>query len=134
VFFVYLGLALRFDFRYLEISIILTGLVGLRYIHVSVLGSLLGFSNEKMVYSRLFFIQGSSSLVLAHFIEQYDPSGEFLANPQLFKNILIPMVISYILFSSLLAPIITEIQTSMNKPMTGRDVRKDIDDKRGEKV
>lgn len=40
VFFVYLGLALRFDFMYLEISIILTGLmVLLRYILVSILDS-----------------------------------------------------------------------------------------------
>lgn len=60
--------------------------------------------------------------------------ASFLANPQLFKNILMPMVVSHILFSSLLASIIAEKQISMNKPMRGRDVRKDIDDKRGEKV
>lgn len=114
MFFVYLGLVTQFELRFLEISLILTALIiVVRIIIASILGIIQDLPREQAAYSRLFFIEGASSLVLTQFITKYDPNSEFFAHPQLFTNLVIPIVLFSIVFSSIIAPMITSIQVSV---------------------
>ena len=113
MFFVYLGLVIQFEIKFIETSLILTGLIiFVRFIIASILGKFQGLASEDVAHSRIFFIQGVSSLVLTQFITKYDPGSEFFAHPQLFTNLVIPIVLASIIFSSLIAPMITSIQVS----------------------
>ena len=105
LFFVYLGLVVDFELEYIAISIVLSVLIIIvRYITVSVIGAVQGIPAKQIRYTRLFFIQGASSLVLSQFVVKYDPSGAHLANIGVFTSVVIPIVLLSIIFSSIVAP------------------------------
>jgi len=114
MFFVYLGLVIQFELRFLKISLILTALIIIvRIIIASILGVVQGLPDEQVTYYRIFFIEGASSLVLTQFITKYDPSSMFFAQPQLFANLVIPIVLVSIVFSSIIAPLIANLQVQV---------------------
>lgn len=107
MFFVYLGLVLQFELRFIEISILLTVLIiVVRFLVASLLGLLQGVPITQIRYTRFFFIEGASSLVLSQFVVKYDPSGVYLAEPQLFTNMVVPIVLLSIIFSSVISPML----------------------------
>ena len=113
MFFVYLGLIMQFELRFITTSLILTVLIiVVRYLIASILGAAQGLPLKQVVYSRFIFIGGISSLVLTQFISKYDPSGMYFAHPQVFTNLVIPIVLFSIIFSSILAPLMANIQVT----------------------
>ncbi len=113
MFFVYLGLVMQFELKFIAISFILTALIiVVRYIIASILGAVQDLPREQVAYTRFFFIEGISSLVLTQFINQYDSDGVFFAHPQLFMNLVIPIVMFSIIFSSIIAPLMASIHAT----------------------
>ncbi len=114
MFFVYLGLVMEFQLRFIEISLLIIVLIiVVRYLAASILGFVQGIPRDQIAYTRFFFIEGASSLVLTQFVAKYDPSGEFLADPELFTIIVIPIVLLSIIFSSIVAPLMATKQTTV---------------------
>ena len=121
MFFVYLGLVMQFELRFIAVSLVLTAIIiVVRYLVASILGAVQGLPLEQVVYSRFIFIEGVSSLVLTQFISKYDPSGVFFAHPQFFSNLVIPIVLFSIIFSSILAPLMAKIQV-ISLPESDKD-------------
>ncbi len=121
MFFVYLGLVMQFELRFIEISILLTVLIiVVRFLVASLLGHIQGVPIKQIRYTRFFFIEGVSSLVLSQFVVKYDPSGVYLAEPQLFTNMVVPIVLLSIIFSSVIAPMLAGEQetTKPEEPQT----------------
>ena len=112
MFFVYMGLVMEFEIRWIAISFVLTALIiVIRYILASVIGVLQGIPGEQIAYTRIFFILGPSSLVLTQYIAEYDPTGVLFSDHQLFSSIVIPIVLFSIIFSSIIGPIVAKKQT-----------------------
>jgi NhaP-type Na+/H+ or K+/H+ antiporter len=114
LFFVYLGLIVSLDVRFFAVGVMLAMLsVLVRYITATILGVVQGVSPEEVVYSRFFFIQGAGSLVLTQFVTKYDPQGVYFPSPELFTNIVIPVVLMSILFTSVVAPLLAKQQVKL---------------------
>jgi NhaP-type Na+/H+ or K+/H+ antiporter len=112
MFFVYLGLIVTLDVRFFAVGVLLTMIIILvRYITASILGRAQGVPNEEMAYTRFFFIQGAGSLVLTQFVTKYDPTGANFPSPEIFTNIVVPVVLMSILFTSVVAPLLAHRQT-----------------------
>ena len=111
MFFVYLGLIVKLDIRFFAVGVLLTMLIILvRYITATILGKVQGVPEEEVVYTRFFFIQGAGSLVLTQFVTKYDPTGSYFPNSEIFTNIVIPVVLMSILFTSIVAPFLAQKQ------------------------
>lgn len=74
------------------------------------MGAVQGLTRRQILYSRLFFIEDAGSLVLTQFVAKYDSSGEVLADPRLFTNLVVPIVFLSILFSSVVSPALASKQ------------------------
>ncbi len=111
MFFVYLGLIVKLDIKFFAVGTFLTMLIILvRYVTATFIGRLQGVPSEEVVYTRFFFIQGAGSLVLTQFVTNYDPLGQFFPSPEIFTNIVIPVVLMSILFTSIVAPLLAKKQ------------------------
>ena len=111
MFFVYLGLIVKLDVRFFAVGILLTMLIILvRYITATILGKIQGVSDQEVAYTRFFFIQGAGSLVLTQFVTKYDPNGIYFPSPEIFTNIVVPVVLMSILFTSIVAPLLAKKQ------------------------
>ena len=111
MFFVYLGLIVTLDIKFFAVGVLLTMLIILvRYITATIIGRIQGVPSEEVVYTRFFFIQGAGSLVLTQFVTKYDPLGQFFPSPELFTNIVVPVVLMSILFTSIVAPLLAKKQ------------------------
>lgn len=111
MFFVYLGLIVHLDVRFFAVGVLLTMIIILvRYISASILGKIQGVPDEEVVYTRFFFIQGAGSLVLTQFVTKYDPMGIYFPSPEIFTDIVVPVVLMSILFTSVVAPLLAEQQ------------------------
>lgn len=107
MFFVYLGLIVKLNVRFFAVGLLLNLLIILvRYITASLVGRAQGVPDQEVVYTRFFFIQGASSLVLTQFVTKYDPTGLFFPSSKIFTNIVVPVVLISILFSSIVAPLL----------------------------
>ena len=140
MFFVYLGLILQFELRFIEISVLLTVLIiVVRFLVASLLGLLQGVPGNQIRYTRFFFIEGASSLVLSQFVVKYDSSGAYLAESQLFTNMVVPIVLLSIIFSSVIAPMLAGEQETpkQEEPQTEAkevsDEAEKTDDKKSKK-
>jgi cell volume regulation protein A len=111
MFFVYLGLIVKLDIRFFAVGLLLTMLIIIvRYITATILGKIQGVPDVEVVYTRFFFIQGAGSLVLTQFVAKYDPTGVYFPNPEIFTNIIVPVVLISIFFTSIVAPFLTQKQ------------------------
>ena len=125
MFFVYMGLVMEFELRYLAISFILTALlIVVRYLVASIIGYVQGIPRDQIAFTRIFFILGPSSLVLSQYVAEYDPTGVFFPDTQLFGSIVIPIVLFSIIFASIIGPMVarkqripkTEPENKKNQP------------------
>ena len=111
LFFVYLGLIVKLDIRFFAVGLLLTMLIVLvRYITATILGKIQGVPDVEVVYTRFFFIQGAGSLVLTQFVAKYDPTGVYFPNSEIFTNIIVPVVLMSIFFTSVVAPFLAQKQ------------------------
>ena len=125
MFFVYLGLIVTLDLRFFAVGTFLTMLIILvRYGTATIIGHIQGVPSEEVVYTRFFFIQGAGSLVLTQFVTKYDPDGNFFPSPEIFTNIVIPVVLMSILFTSVVAPLLAkkQVQPKIHDMEEGMDV------------
>ena len=110
-YFVYTGLIVTLDRRLLYIGSILTILlIVIRLIAGTAVGIALNFEKIEMVMTRLTYPLGTSALVFAQLPVLYDPEGKAFADPNIFSNIIFPVVLGSILFYSLIAPQIMKLQ------------------------
>ena len=68
------------------------------------MGKIQGFPDEHVIYTRYFFIQGAGSLVLSQFVTKYDPNSVFFPGSEVFTNLVVPIVLFSIVFTSVVAP------------------------------
>ena len=105
LFFVYLGLIVKLNPAYIAVGGFLTSLIiAVRFITATVVGKIQGFPDEQVIYTRYFFIQGAGSLVLSQLITKYDPDSIFFPSSEVFTNLLVPIVLISIVFTSVVAP------------------------------
>ncbi|MCW4014558.1 MAG: cation:proton antiporter [Candidatus Bathyarchaeota archaeon] len=123
MFFVYMGLVMEFEIRYLAISFILTALlIVIRYLVATIIGYTQGISKEQIAYTRIFFILGPSSLVLTQYVAEYDPNGLIFPDTQLYGSIVLPIVLFSIIFASIIGPMVARKQST---PKPEPDVNKE---------
>jgi len=112
LFFVYLGLIVRLNTAYIAVGGFLTALIiAVRFITATVVGKAQGFPDEQVIYTRYFFIQGAGSLVLSQFVTKYDPNSVFFPSSEVFTNLVVPIVLISIVFTSVVAPFLARKQT-----------------------
>ena len=112
LFFVYLGLIVRLNPAYIAVGGFLTALIiAVRFITATIVGKLQGFPDEQIIYTRYFFIQGAGSLVLSQFVTKYDPNSVFFPGAEVFTNLVVPIVLISIVFTSVVAPFLARKQT-----------------------
>ncbi|MCW4050335.1 MAG: hypothetical protein NWE89_11440 [Candidatus Bathyarchaeota archaeon] len=107
LFFVYLGMVVN-----LSVDSFITGvgvsvrIMVIRFIVVSVVGRLQGFTDIEVAVTRMVFIRGTGTLVFSQFPSKYDSLGLVFTNPDMFTDLVVPIVLMSILFSSFLAPLV----------------------------
>ncbi|MBT3284576.1 hypothetical protein HN807_09275 [Candidatus Bathyarchaeota archaeon] len=112
LFFVYLGLIVRLNPAYIAVGGFLTALIiVVRFLTATLMGNLQGFPDEQVIYTRYFFIQGAGSLVLSQFVTKYDPNSVFFPGSEVFTNLMVPIVLISIVFTSVVAPVLARKQT-----------------------
>jgi NhaP-type Na+/H+ or K+/H+ antiporter len=122
-YFVYTGLIVTLDRRLIFIGSVLTILLILiRLIAGTAVGLALNFERIETVMTRLTYPLGTSALVFAQLPVLYDPEGEAFADPNIFSNMVFPVVLGSILFYSIIAPLIMKLQLK-------EDTKKDPDEK-----
>ncbi|MGD2200884.1 MAG: cation:proton antiporter [Candidatus Bathyarchaeota archaeon] len=110
-YFVYMGLIATVSREYIVIGIVLTALViVLRALVGTVVGKLLNFTKRELVISRLMFPLGTSALVVSQIPLIYDPEGIIFKHPEMYTNMLIPVILGTVLFSALISPKIAQRQ------------------------
>ena len=85
-------------------------LLAIRYFVASLTGSLMRFTREERVISRLVFTLGTSTLVMSQIPQIYDPTREFIMNPGIYPDLCFPIVLGTVLFAALLSPVIAKSQ------------------------
>ncbi len=104
-YFVYTGLIVSLDLRLLYIGVFLTiMLIVIRFIIGTIVGIALKFDKLELIMTRLIYPLGTSALVFAQLPAIYDPEGKVFSDPNIFSNMIFPVVIGSILFYSLIAP------------------------------
>lgn len=105
LFFVYLGLIVKLNPASIAVGGFLTSLIiAVRFITATVVGKIQGFPDEQVIYTRYFFIQGAGSLVLSQLVTKYDPDSIFFPGSEMFTNLVVPIVLISIVFTSVVAP------------------------------
>ena len=111
LFFVYLGLIVKLNPAYIAVGGFLTSLIfAVRFITATVVGKIQGFPDEQVIYTRYFFIQGAGSLVLSQLVTNYDPDSIFFPGSEVFTNLVVPIVLISIVFTSVVAPVLARQQ------------------------
>ena len=110
-YFVYIGLIVSISYQYLTVGFAVVALLlVIRYIVASLTGSLMRFTREEKVISRLVFTLGTSTLVMSQIPQIYDPAREFILNPGIYPDLCFPIVLGTVLFAALLSPVIAKSQ------------------------
>ena len=110
-YFVYIGLIVSISVQYLAVGFAVTALlIAIRYAIASLTGSLMRFTREETVISRLVFTLGTSTLVMSQIPQIYDPAMDFILNPGIYPDLCFPIVLGTVLFAALLSPAIAKSQ------------------------
>jgi hypothetical protein len=80
---------------------ILVLMIILRYIIVTIIGGVLAFSPKEKVLSRLIYASGLPAFVMSQLPLMFDPNREFFKNPEIYPNLVMPIVLGSVLFSAL---------------------------------
>jgi cell volume regulation protein A len=110
-YFVYIGLIVTLSQQFLIAGLVLTVLCILtRYLVGTAVGNILDFSPEELIVSRLSFPLGTSALVFSQLPLIYDPQQRAIQNPNLYPNLVFPVVLGTVLFTSVIAPFLMRMQ------------------------
>ena len=104
-FFVYVGLIVTISVDYIVIGLVVLAIIfTLRFLIVLSVGSLANFSRNEKVLSMLIYASGLPAFVMSQLPLIYDPEGVFFTNPEVFPNIVMPIVLGTVLFAAITAP------------------------------
>ncbi|MGD2141867.1 MAG: cation:proton antiporter [Candidatus Bathyarchaeota archaeon] len=110
-YFVYMGLIATISRQYIVLGIMLTAVViAMRAMVGTLVGRVLNFSERELVISRLMFPLGTSALVMTQLPLIYDPGQTVFKHPEIYHNMLLPVLLGTVVFSSLVSPKIVEMQ------------------------
>ena len=108
-FFVYVGLIVTLSTEYAIIGMgILALILVIRVIVVYVVGKSLKFSKQEMVLSTLIYASGLPAFVMSQLPMIYDPPRKFFLDPEIYPNLVMPIVLGTVLFAAISAPILAK--------------------------
>ena len=110
-FFVYIGLTATISGQYVLLGVGIFALIQfLRYGVVTIIGRVLKFSPQEKILSRLIFALGLPAFVISQLPFIFDPDRQYFPNPEIYPNLIMPIVLGTVLFAALMAPIIAKRQ------------------------
>jgi cell volume regulation protein A len=108
-FFVYVGLIVTISVEYAKIGLgILALILFIRLIVVEVIGRVLNFSKQEKVLSTLIYASGLPAFVMSQLPMIFDPGREHFLNPEIYPNLVMPIVLGTVLFAALTGPLIAK--------------------------
>jgi len=108
-YFVYIGLIITFNKSLLFAGVLLTLMtILIRFISGSMVGAILGFRSGEKDIIRLTYPLGTSALVFSQLPLIYDVEKVVFKDPLLYTNMIFPIVLGTIIFSSIIGPIIVK--------------------------
>jgi cell volume regulation protein A len=104
-FFVYIGIIVTISRESLMIGLgVLSLILFIRYIVVVAVGKGLNFSKQEQILSILIYASGLPAFVMSQLPAIYDPNKQFFHNPEIYPNLVMPIVLGTVLFAALSAP------------------------------
>jgi cell volume regulation protein A len=108
-FFVYIGLIVTISTQNMVIGVgILILILFIRYIVVSVVGMGLNFSKKDKILSMLIYASGLPAFVMSQLPTIFDPERQYFNNPEIYPNLVMPVVLGTVLFAALSTPTIAK--------------------------
>lgn len=110
-FFVYIGLLVTLSVNYFLVGITI-GLIilGIRYLVATSIGNILDFSVEEKILTRLICASGLPAFIMSQLPIIYDPNKIFFANPEIYSNLCMPIVLTTVIYASTATPLIAKRQ------------------------
>jgi cell volume regulation protein A len=104
-YFVYTGIIASLSPRFLAVGTALTALIiALRFLSAELTGVFTDLGGRELRITSLVYPLGTSAFVFSQLPSIYDPGGQVIQNPDLYSNIVFPVVLGTILFTALLVP------------------------------
>jgi cell volume regulation protein A len=108
-YFVYTGLIVTLDRNYVFAGIAFTAMIiVIRFFAGTVLGRLSDIEDIEIDIIRVTYPLGTSALVFAQLPLIYDPQGTVFTDPNIFTNLVFPVVLGTIIFYSLIGPFLVK--------------------------
>jgi len=110
-FFVYIGLIVSLSLEYMIIGLVIVAIIlVIRYAIATGVGSLLKFSKEEKMLSRLIFAQGLPAFIMSQLPFIFDPDRNYFLAPEIYPNLCMPIVLGTVIFAAIAGPIIAKSQ------------------------
>ena len=104
-FFVYIGLIATISRESVVIGLgVFVLILFIRYIVVVVVGAGFNFSKQEQILSIVVYASGLPAFVMSQLPTIYDPNKQFFNNPEIYPNLVMPIVLGTVLFAALSAP------------------------------
>ena len=104
-FFVYVGLIVSLSVEFAIMGGVVLALIFLvRFIIVITVGSAVSFNKQEKVLSMLIYASGLPAFVMSQLPLVFDPDRLFFTNPEIYPNMVMPIVLGTVLFAALTAP------------------------------
>ena len=114
-FFVYVGLIVTLSLDYLQYGLgVLSLIFFVRFVVVRILGYVMTFSEQEILLSSFIYASGLPAFVLSQLPIIYDPSRQFFENPEMYPNIVMPVVLGTVLFAAIATPIVLSRSIKQN--------------------
>lgn len=108
-FFVYVGLIVTISGQYIKIGLgILALILFIRFLVVNLVGKALNFSSQEKILSTLVYASGLPAFVMSQLPLIYDPTRQHFLDPEIYPNLVMPIVLGTVLFAALTAPILAK--------------------------
>lgn len=108
-FFVYVGLIVTISGQYIKIGLgILALILFIRFVVVNAVGKALNFSSQEKILSTLVYASGLPAFVMSQLPLIYDPTRQHFLDPEIYPNLVMPIVLGTVLFAALTAPILAK--------------------------
>ena len=104
-FFVYVGLIVSLSVEFAIMGGVVLGLIFLvRFVIVIVVGGAVSFNKQEKVLSMLIYASGLPAFVMSQLPLVFDPDRIYFTNPEIYPNMVMPIVLGTVLFAALTAP------------------------------
>ena len=104
-FFVYVGIIVTISREYLTIGLgVLSLILIVRYIVVDIVGKGLSFSKQEKILSISIYASGLPAFVMSQLPMIFDPDKQYFLNPEIYPNLVMPIVLGTVLFAAISAP------------------------------